>query len=315
MAEAGTPLALIGVDEALIRLTDAVSDEQAATQRANLDEANKLLGRDSAPKFEPPTPEIAELLRQAPLHWMRREVAIKLLNDALRCGDLRLFIRKPDGTLIQLTSAEWKANPRREILISGIWHDSAGSRLLEYDGQPVLLAETAFWSWCERVAPSMKAESIASASSGATASIHPAPPAEPTTLTMSPTAVDEKKPPFSDAIDSEPLASANSGDTPVQPITSAPSAVEETPKSVPASQSKRSRRKSATRAKPQQFRARKVLDRLFPDGYPATEDVSDVDLLNVFTTEYNEWVKTEKPKSRFGKPSDATVLREVGRKE
>ena len=158
MAEATGSVALIGVDEGLRRLEPRVSDEQAATQRANLDEADKLLGRDSAPKFEPPTPEIAELLRQAPLHWMRHEAAIALLDDALETGDLRSFLRTPGGNLILLTSAEWAAYPfRHQTLISGVWRGSAGpAGLLEYDQFPVLLAEAAFQSWCERVAPKLK---------------------------------------------------------------------------------------------------------------------------------------------------------------
>jgi hypothetical protein len=59
----------------------------------------------------------------------------------------------------------------------------------------------------------------------------------------------------------------------------------------------------------------KVLKRLYPDGYPPKEEVSNVDLLDAFDKEYDRFKATERRSSRHPKPSAPTVLRLVGRRK
>ena len=74
-------------------------------------------------------------------------------------------------------------------------------------------------------------------------------------------------------------------------------------------------RKRGVHAQPQQTRARKVLESLYPDGYPTPEDVSNVDLLHAFSKGYKEMIEGGRlPKSKYSEPSPSSVLREVGRK-
>jgi hypothetical protein len=79
---------------------------------------------------------------------------------------------------------------------------------------------------------------------------------------------------------------------------------------------KRVRERKKPRVQPQQGRARRVLNVLFPKGYPTKEEVPDVDLLKEFSDKYDEMEKAgQLRKSRYPKPSPASVLREAGRKE
>jgi hypothetical protein len=77
---------------------------------------------------------------------------------------------------------------------------------------------------------------------------------------------------------------------------------------------KRSRRKTSY-AGAQTVRANKVLKQLYPEGCPSQEEMSNADLLDAFADQYPRFKATEKPASRYGKPSDNTVLRAVGRKQ
>ena len=68
----------------------------------------------------------------------------------------------------------------------------------------------------------------------------------------------------------------------------------------------------------QTFRARAVLKRMCPQGYPTEETESSVDLWERFTKEYEEYKKDESKagrSSRYPRPSKSVVMREVGRKK
>jgi hypothetical protein len=65
----------------------------------------------------------------------------------------------------------------------------------------------------------------------------------------------------------------------------------------------------------QRLRARVVLKRLWPNGYPTEEEVSTPDLWKRFGIEYDRIEGKANPPSKLGMPSPATVLREVGRKD
>jgi hypothetical protein len=68
----------------------------------------------------------------------------------------------------------------------------------------------------------------------------------------------------------------------------------------------------------QTIRARAVLKRMCPQGYPTEETESSVDLWERFTKEYEEYKKDEakagRP-SRYPVPSKSVVMREIGRKK
>jgi hypothetical protein len=64
---------------------------------------------------------------------------------------------------------------------------------------------------------------------------------------------------------------------------------------------------------PQRVRARKVLRRIFGEDYPTEEELSTPDLLKKFRAEYSR-MEGGSP-SKPGRPSNETVLREVGRKD
>jgi hypothetical protein len=75
---------------------------------------------------------------------------------------------------------------------------------------------------------------------------------------------------------------------------------------------KASRRRGTYRGA-QRTRARVVLRRIYKDGnYPTEEEVSTPDLWLLFCDEYDRG--EEKSRSKLGRPSIETVLREVGRK-
>jgi hypothetical protein len=125
---------LIGLGEALSRLSDKISDREAAAANENLDKATKALG------LPEPDPDVR-------LRKMRHEASIKQLDDALSNGELRLLLRGKDGTLIQLTSAEWRESAfRRDTIIGGQWRDPLGP----HDLWEAVLTETAFHAWCSQ---------------------------------------------------------------------------------------------------------------------------------------------------------------------
>lgn len=66
---------------------------------------------------------------------------------------------------------------------------------------------------------------------------------------------------------------------------------------------------------PQRLRARVVLRRIWPEEHPTRAEVSDVDVWDRFSDEYERVEGKAKPRSRYGKPSLDTVLREMGRKD
>jgi len=66
---------------------------------------------------------------------------------------------------------------------------------------------------------------------------------------------------------------------------------------------------------PQRLRARVVLRRIWPGQYPTKAEVSNVDVLERFSKEYGKVEGRANPRSRYGKPSSDTVLREMGRKD
>jgi hypothetical protein len=81
------------------------------------------------------------------------------------------------------------------------------------------------------------------------------------------------------------------------------------------SQPRASKRRRNQGSGPQTRRARVVLKRVYPAGYPTRDQVSDVDLYDRFAKEYEKVEGKANPRSRLAMPSRATVLREVGRKD
>ena len=80
-------------------------------------------------------------------------------------------------------------------------------------------------------------------------------------------------------------------------------------------QPRASRRRRNQEVGPQTRRARVVLKRVYPEGYPTRDQVSDVDLYDRFAKEYEKVEGKANPPSRLRMPSPDTVLREVGRKD
>jgi hypothetical protein len=79
--------------------------------------------------------------------------------------------------------------------------------------------------------------------------------------------------------------------------------------------SKRSRKRTV-HTKPQQIRARNILKVLYPERYPTRDEVPDADLWITFCDKYEELKKTTRlSKSKFGRPAQSSVMREVGRKD
>jgi hypothetical protein len=64
---------------------------------------------------------------------------------------------------------------------------------------------------------------------------------------------------------------------------------------------------------PQRLRARVVLQRIWREEYPTRAEVSDVDAWDRFSEEYERIEAKAKSRSKYGKPSFHTVLREMGR--
>jgi hypothetical protein len=58
-----------------------------------------------------------------------------------------------------------------------------------------------------------------------------------------------------------------------------------------------------------------VLRRIWRGEYPTIDEVSDVDVWDRFSEEYERVEGKAKPRSKYGKPSLHTVLREMGRKD
>jgi hypothetical protein len=78
-----------------------------------------------------------------------------------------------------------------------------------------------------------------------------------------------------------------------------------------------SRRRRTQGGGTQTFRARSVLKRMCPQGYPTEEQESSVDLYERFTKEYEDYKKDEAKAGRHSRhpmPSKSVVMREVGRK-
>jgi hypothetical protein len=85
----------------------------------------------------------------------------------------------------------------------------------------------------------------------------------------------------------------------------------------PTPRPRASRRRRNQGGGTQTIRARAVLKKMCPQGYPTEEHESSVDLYERFTKEYEEYKKDEAEagrRSRFPIPSKSVVMREVGRK-
>jgi hypothetical protein len=82
-------------------------------------------------------------------------------------------------------------------------------------------------------------------------------------------------------------------------------------------QPRASRRRRDQGSGPQTLRARVVLNRLYggPEKYPPRDEVSDADLLDRFTKEYEKVEGKANPPSKYGRPSKEVVLRETLRKD
>jgi hypothetical protein len=78
-------------------------------------------------------------------------------------------------------------------------------------------------------------------------------------------------------------------------------------------QSKRSRQREKGRGR-QTIRALAVLKKLYPEGWPTTEEISNLDLLAQFRAKLACVEAEMVPRPRPPEPSDDTVLRAVGRR-
>lgn len=87
------------------------------------------------------------------------------------------------------------------------------------------------------------------------------------------------------------------------------------PSAEEASQARSRRPRKNRGSGPQRRRARVVLRRIWREEYPTIEEVSDVDVWDRFSKEYEKVEGKAKPPSKYGKPSPHTVLREMGRKD
>jgi hypothetical protein len=124
----GVPM---GLDETLTRLVNAANAKAAAPPElsSEIDNSDDVWRHSAA------------------LPRARREAFIAALEKATIDGELRLWLRLPDGRRFYLTSAEWRDNPfRREIVITGVWRDTLGG-LTQYDGAAVMLDEAVFEAW------------------------------------------------------------------------------------------------------------------------------------------------------------------------
>ena len=83
----------------------------------------------------------------------------------------------------------------------------------------------------------------------------------------------------------------------------------------PAQPTKPSRRRRGGYQGAQRRRARVVLRRLFPKGYPTEEEVSNPDAWVRFCREYERVEAKSLPPSKLGRPSQETMLREMGRQD
>lgn len=152
----GVPM---GLCEALPRLVDAANAKAAAPPElsSEVDNSDDVLGHTAG------------------LPWARRETFITALEKATIDGELRLWLRLPDGHRFDLTAAEWRATPfRREIVITGFWRDTLGG-LARYDDMPVFVDEAAFEAWCGERA-SVRPETPVSAEPSQFVSTEPSPP-------------------------------------------------------------------------------------------------------------------------------------------
>jgi hypothetical protein len=85
-------------------------------------------------------------------------------------------------------------------------------------------------------------------------------------------------------------------------------------KCAPSKKKKRSRRKSLYRTAPRAL-ARKLLDRMYPEGYPTEDEVSSPDMWRQFQIQYDKYKReVVKPLSTHGIPSQDTMLRAAGRR-
>jgi hypothetical protein len=125
------PTELIGLDDALLRLT---------------------------PEISLPGPLISSwtyvVLTRPLTDWNKREWAIQELDVALDRGDLVAFVRNPEtGALTQLLTSRWRTHQRgwhREIIISGVMKASIGDEFESYRDWDVVLLRAAFEAWSEQ---------------------------------------------------------------------------------------------------------------------------------------------------------------------
>jgi hypothetical protein len=119
----------IGLEDALLRLTGDISDQEVDVS-------------DQEPE------------RLIKLAWTKRERAIEQLDSAFCNGDLIALARNPkSGALIQLIGMEWRgAGGRRDTIISGIVHGSLGEQISNYNGHQVLLQQAKFQEWRKQLA-------------------------------------------------------------------------------------------------------------------------------------------------------------------
>jgi hypothetical protein len=134
---------MIGLERALSRLIpDWLSDAETPSKPSAQTESSVPV------ELQPEA--VAAAVQGAQKHWRRRELAIERLCDALCRDELRAFLQLEYGGFYQLPAFRWQRHAfAREIVISGVWRDSAGG-LIHFDGCHVFLVESAFDAWRHR---------------------------------------------------------------------------------------------------------------------------------------------------------------------
>jgi len=120
---------MIGLGEALIRLTEDISDQTSPQPAAQTE--------SFIPGFQP----------EAVAARNHRELAIERLFNALCRDEQRAFVQQEHSGWFQIPAFRWREHPfARDIIISGQWRDVL-SRQPHLDGCPVFLVESVFDAW------------------------------------------------------------------------------------------------------------------------------------------------------------------------
>ena len=138
----------VRLDEALISLVGNMSAEEKALIAVKA-QPRRRVNQDPAWWRKTPRIRTGEARRDpgSDAFGGRRDKTINSLDKAIENSDLKPWLRLPDGTRVDLTQWDWRANAfRRDVIISGIWHDAAGG-FPQYNGAEARVDRTAFEAW------------------------------------------------------------------------------------------------------------------------------------------------------------------------